>query len=315
MIRPRLLCLASSLLGILALTVAVTTPPGHAQTYPTANPTYIPQALLASQTLTATGNTTTFNVNGVETLYMRVGGTFSALTATVQGSETRAGTPTWTSLPAVLVGGSRRLSVAGTGLYRVNVSGLAAIRVNVSVLTGTDVTFAFSGGSGTVLAAVPATYSASAVGVTTAASATDIVTITGSASATIHVNRMTCSGTSTAIGAGLLNVVRRSTANSAGTSAALTAVTHDTTNPTASATLLSYTANPTLGTTVGTIRTAVLNTTPTGTTTYFAGPLVFDFSGSPIVLRGTTQVLAINGNGASLPGGTALSCSVEWSEQ
>lgn len=314
MIRPRLLGLAAIVLAaVIGLTQA--TPPGHAQTYPTANPSYIPQALLASQTLTATGTSTTFNVNGVETLYIRVGGTFSALVATVQGTETRSGTPTFTSIPVTLVGGSTRASMATTGLYRANVSGLAGVRVNVSTLTGTDVTLAMSGGPGIVSGAVPQTYSASAVALSPAASATDLVTITGSASATIYVNRMTCSGTSTAIGAALLNVVKRSTANSAGTSTALTAVPHDSLNATASATLLSYTANPTLGTSVGTVRTGVLNTTPTGTTTYYAGPLVFDFSGSPIVLRGITQVLSINGNGASLPGGTALSCSVEWSEQ
>jgi hypothetical protein len=34
-----------------------------------------------------------------------------------------------------------------------------------------------------------------------------------------------------------------------------------------------------------------------------------------VVLRGANQVFALNGNGASFPAGTSLSCSVEWIEQ
>lgn len=164
-----------------------------------------------------------------------------------------------------------------------------------------------------------ATYSAGFVALTPAASATDFFTLTGSASKTIWVHGAGCSGASTAAALPVVQVVKRSTANSAGTSVNLTEVPHDSLSSAASATALSYTANPTTGTLVGVVRTfrmatdaAASTATPTAPT-----PVGFRFGEvwtQPIVLRGTAQVLAFNANGASFAAGTTLSCWVEWSE-
>jgi hypothetical protein len=119
--------------------------------------------------------------------------------------------------------------------------------------------------------------------------------------------------------AGVANVllVKRSSANSGGTSAAATAVPNDSTNPAATATVLNYTANPTaLGTAVGTVRAARIFIPTSGTdTSDFVNEWDFgNIIGQAIVLRGTSQVLAINLNATTVTGGT-WTCYVEWSEE
>lgn len=163
---------------------------------------------------------------------------------------------------------------------------------------------------------IKTSYSASVVGLVSVATATDIFTITGSATKTIRITRLEFSGTTTS-GSGLgvnLSLIKRSTANSAGTSSASTVVPHDSSNAAATATVLSYTANPTLGTTVGAVRTERYGFVTSGGS---VTPLVWNFGDRPsqsIVLRGTSQVLAINLNSTSVTG-PSISVSVEWTEE
>ena len=161
------------------------------------------------------------------------------------------------------------------------------------------------------------TYSATIAALAPAASATDVFTITGSATKTIWVYEVGCSGISTAAARANVALVKRSTANSAGTSTAPTVVPHDSANSAGTATILAYTANPTTGTLVGIVRDARLATAEAATNATAPSTVVFrfgdDFS-QPLVLRGITQVLAVNGNGASFAAGTSLSCWVSWSE-
>lgn len=156
------------------------------------------------------------------------------------------------------------------------------------------------------------TYSAS-TNVATAAAATDIFTITGSASATVFVTQVIVSGVQTTAGLQDVQLILRSTADTLGTSGAVTAVPHDSTDAAASATVLAYTANPTTGTPVGTFRRGYV---PVAGATSVVNPLViFDFGkrGKPMTLRGIAQVLAVNLGGATLTGGT-FDISVEWYE-
>lgn len=159
------------------------------------------------------------------------------------------------------------------------------------------------------------TYSAAATGIVPAAAATDIFTITGSASKTIRVLKVSISATQTTAGENAVILLKRSTANTAGTSAAVTAVPHDSSNAAATGTVLSYTANPTAGTLVGNLRSRkIAFQGATGTTSDEA---VFDFGNRPgqaIVLRGTAQVLAINLTGATITGGS-VNMYVEWTEE
>ncbi len=65
--------------------------PVWGQPYPVNNPTYIPSAILGQQTITAAaGSSYVFQTNGQGTLYMRVSGVPTGLSAQVQVTEGRA---------------------------------------------------------------------------------------------------------------------------------------------------------------------------------------------------------------------------------
>lgn len=168
-----------------------------------------------------------------------------------------------------------------------------------------------------------ATYSAGKAGLVPASSATDIFTITGATGKVVRVTRVTLTATSSSATPAALDVVllRRSTANSSGTSTAPTAVAHDSTNVSASATVLAYTANPTTGTAVGTIRNSkFFQTLATYTATDFPtkDQITWDFGNRPsqaIVLRSASEVLAINLNGSSATSTASFDIDVEWTEE
>jgi hypothetical protein len=169
------------------------------------------------------------------------------------------------------------------------------------------------------------TYSAAKVGLVPAASATDIFTITGSASKVIRVTHIEIWATTTSATPAALDILllKRSTANSGGTSTSSpTPVPHDINAPAVSATVLAYTANPTPGTLVGTaIRNSKLfQTLATYTATDFPSPvpLIWDFGnrpGSAIILRGVNDVLAVNLNSVTDTATASFDISCEWSEE
>lgn len=152
-------------------------------------------------------------------------------------------------------------------------------------------------------------YAATAAAVTTAATATDVVTLTGSATRVVRVEAVVVSGIATAATNARVALVKRSTADTGGTSAGLTEVPLDSTSVAASATGLSYTANPTTGNTVGTIDERRITF---GTATTEGLPAVFVFA-RPVVLRGTGEVLAVNLAGVTITGGS-LNATFYWSE-
>lgn len=165
-------------------------------------------------------------------------------------------------------------------------------------------------------ASTKATYSAAVLGATAALLATDIFTLTGSGTKTIKILRTAISAVGTAGVQAQFSLIKRSTANTGGTSTAVTAVSHDSTQSAATATTLSYTANPTLGTTVGNVRTARVPVPLAGAAT---GTQIVEFvfgehSGAPIVLRGTGEVLAWNQNGVTIAT-ASVDIYIEWTEE
>lgn len=159
----------------------------------------------------------------------------------------------------------------------------------------------------------PTTYSAAISGLVPVASATDVFTITGSPTATVRVTRCEVSGTATAISVSA-QWVKRSTANSGGSPASVPAVPHDSSDPAATATVLSYTANPVgLGTLVGLLRAVRAALPGAGTLGAIVSLAFGDRPAKPIVLRGVNEVLALNLAGATIAGGN-LNISVEWTE-
>jgi hypothetical protein len=158
------------------------------------------------------------------------------------------------------------------------------------------------------------TYSAAIVGMTPAASATDLFTIAGVAGKVVRVTRINCTGTSTALGSSLLQIVKRSALDTGGTATNPAAIKHDSADAAASAVVAAYTANPTLGTAVGVIRVGFVGT---GTATGLGSPFTAEFGAindKQVILRSAAEQLAVNANAASLATGAAVSCTVEWTE-
>ena len=163
------------------------------------------------------------------------------------------------------------------------------------------------------------TYSAVSTAFTPGATPQDIFTITGSATKVIRVLRMGISTTQTTAGINNFFLAKRSSANTAGTSAAPAITVNDSLNTAATATVLQYTANPTAGTLVGYISGFQLNS-PAPATAGIGGLQGIDYSlidtfGQPITLRGITEVLAWNFKGAALPGGLSVIAYCQWTEE
>jgi hypothetical protein len=162
-----------------------------------------------------------------------------------------------------------------------------------------------------------ATYSASALGLVVATSPTDVFTIYGSASKTIKITRVEVSATenTSAVRDFVLKV--RSAVNTGGTSSVAIATAHDSNNAAATATVLSYTANPSsLGTSVGNIR-AVKVDIPATNLVGATDIVVWTFGDRPsqaIVLRGTSQGLVLNLNGVT-SSNNSFDISIEWTEE
>lgn len=167
-----------------------------------------------------------------------------------------------------------------------------------------------------VTAPIVATYSANSSGFVPAAAATDIFTITGSASKVIRITRIDVSCIATAAGNNYIILTKRSTPDSGGTPSALNKVPNDSSFGAATASVISYTANPSLGTPIGNVRSGFI---PFGTATSGgANPYSFMFGtpdfGAPIVLRGTSEVLAVNYNAQTIAG-NICNIGVQWTEQ
>ncbi|HBC94378.1 MAG TPA: hypothetical protein DCZ10_16130 [Pelotomaculum sp.] len=156
-------------------------------------------------------------------------------------------------------------------------------------------------------------YGYAAVAITPAATPTDIVTLYGSATKTVRVKKVTVSGVATTAGSMDVSLVKRTAANTAGTTTNPTPGKLDSTSDAATATLSQYSANPSAVGTGIAIRNKKLNFGLAGA----AGVVEFDFSRNndkPLILRGATQGMAINLNGQAVPAGGALSYDIEFEE-
>lgn len=179
---------------------------------------------------------------------------------------------------------------------------------------------AFAGSYGEVQLApsYKTTYAASSPTYTAVASTTDVFTINGSASKTVKVLKIFAEAT----GAGTNSfnsyyLIKRSAADTGGTSTAVTAVPLDSANAAATATPKRWTANPgALGASVGqveysTIWTSLANS---GTAPFHQAIFDADKFGQAIVLRGTAETLAVNCNGAT-PNSTTVQFTIVWTEE
>lgn len=156
----------------------------------------------------------------------------------------------------------------------------------------------------------PASYSTSKS--FAGSSTTDAAIFPGNASNTVLITRVIVSCVQTTAGNLVLNLIKRSTADTSGTSAAMTAVPDDSNFAAAVSAPLSYTSTgPTVGTAVGNVDTYQLGCMAPAT----AVPndiYILDRRLKPIVLRGVAQQLAVN-FGAAITGGN-LTVTFEWQE-
>jgi hypothetical protein len=162
------------------------------------------------------------------------------------------------------------------------------------------------------------TFCATANAWTIPAAPTDMWSITGSATKTVRVLNMTITPSQTTAATQTFFLVRRSTADTAGTSAAATIVPSDSAFAAATAIAKSWTANPTLGTLVGNV-SIIRVSVPLAVTADPRYPMMVDFTMRGllpgVVLRGTAQELHLNFNGAALPAGLTLTASWCWAEE
>jgi hypothetical protein len=158
------------------------------------------------------------------------------------------------------------------------------------------------------------TFRYTAVDITPVATATDVLVLKGSATKVIRVTKITIMGSATASAIYDVYLVKRTAANTGGTSTAPTATAADTNDGTASATLALYTANPSA---LGTGTNMEAAKTYLGTAAITSPQINFIWGNrndKAPVLRGTSEALAINFAGAAVPTGASLYLSVEWTE-
>ncbi|CAB4126147.1 hypothetical protein UFOVP68_10 [uncultured Caudovirales phage] len=151
---------------------------------------------------------------------------------------------------------------------------------------------------------------------TPAALATDVFQLIGSATKLIRLKAIYISGTSTTASNIIVNIILRTAANTGGTAVAITPGRHDSNDDAVSATLQSFSANPSGLGAGATIRGGRLNLAPAANGAI--DRLLFDWSWhndkSPI-LQSAAQSVVVNLGGAAVPVGASLDISCEWTEE
>jgi len=162
-----------------------------------------------------------------------------------------------------------------------------------------------------------ATFKYVAQDITPVATATDVLVLTGSATKVIRVTKASIVGTATSASIYDHYIVKRTAANTGGTSTSVTPAQSDSTDAAQSATLRLYTANPSaLGTGIA-VEGAKTYLSAGATPGAAALPHVYTFgtrNDKAIVLRGTGESLAFNFGGQAVPTGANLYLSIEWTE-
>lgn len=157
------------------------------------------------------------------------------------------------------------------------------------------------------------TYSASITGSAPVASATDVCSLSGSATKTVKVRRILFSSVPTTAVTEPVAVVKRSTAYTAGAGSAIPQVPYDSSNAAGTVGMAEiWTGNPTVGTLVGVLADIHLGfAVATGAVL----PYTFEFGdlGQPIVLRGVAQQVAVNLSATTYSG--TIGCTFEWTEE
>ena len=169
------------------------------------------------------------------------------------------------------------------------------------------------------------TYSTSSFNNTPALLPTDICTLTGASGKVINIKRIYFTASQTNTSLENILVMKRSSANSGGTSVSSGGIPHDSMNsfgvvtPAASATFRVYGTNPTLGNSLGIILAAkrlIIATAPLATASEMSQDPLYEHSRADqdLTLRSASELVSINLAGITLAGGL-FNCSFEWTEE
>lgn len=286
---------------------------------------------VAVGTLTQAAQTVVIDTQGMSTVIADVAGTYAGIVVL----EALNPIGTWIQLGTSFVVGQIPYTPTSslnsiTGRFVANCSGYSQMRVRMASYTSGTATVYINAtvGSQAIMSlqagswamsqkdGTTQTFRAAAVGIVPGATPTDIFTMIGSATKTIRITKLVISGTQTTGAVRDVILLRRSTGNTAGTRVVMTAVKNDINNVAATADVGYYTANPSaLGTLVGRLETQKVFI---GAATVAVNPVIWEFGWRPpaqaIVLRGTTDIIAINMN-AITSGGNNYTITVEWTEE
>lgn len=224
----------------------------------------------------------------------------------INGLSTTVGTPTMQGNELAMLDYGRQANANCDGVYPFRRQTVAPQGASFGALVSTE--------------GQRATYRYAVLGFTPVATPTAFVVIQGSATKVVRIKRIYVSGVATAAGNMPLIITRRSTAGTLG-SAVLTAITggkHDTNDAAATAVVSTVgTANyTTLGTANGQLCVDRIGLAAVGTGVADS-PAVYEFAtrnDKAIVLRGATDFLTLEGNGAAVPAGGALDIEIETEE-
>jgi hypothetical protein len=142
----------------------------------------------------------------------------------------------------------------------------------------------------------------------------DNFVIFGSATTTVRVKRISISSSASASQTINVNVIKRSSPDTGGTSTTLAAVPYDSLNGVPGATVKSYTVAPTTGTQVGSLMRAaqIFINTAGGT----PGLTEFDFGADIaqcVILRGVNECICLN-LGSAPTNSPNIGIDIEWTE-
>lgn len=167
------------------------------------------------------------------------------------------------------------------------------------------------------------TYSASSIGLVPASAATDIFCISGSATKSISIKRLEVSGIAGTAISVPVTVLRRVSLDTGGTAAVTTALPvatpNESTDPAATATLIAYTANPTIVDTAPVYPRSTYVSLPVTTGNVASQVWVFGeevgwfTKALNIPKASTTQQYCVNLNATTITTGS-LNLSISWVE-
>ncbi|MFA5166739.1 MAG: hypothetical protein WC449_05640 [Candidatus Paceibacterota bacterium] len=162
------------------------------------------------------------------------------------------------------------------------------------------------------------TYAYRAADIAPAATPTDVLTVSGADGKVVRITKIGITGDATAAAIVDLYITKRTTANTGGTSTNPTPTKYDSADPTPSATVTLYSANPSaVGTGVsleGDMIYLPAAATPAGEPSHWEREYWLGEAKGP-VLRGASELISINFSGATLPAGAKFYFYIEWTEE